>query len=431
MRARLAFALVLALTLVGCGDDAGFFSTLTTATTLAPITSTSDAPATTTTMAAETTTTATIPPVGEWGWSLLAADGSAFGGMPPAQGVNALVAGGPGLVAVGGEYTESEADAAGWTSPDGRAWSRVLHDEAVFGGEGTQFALAVAAGGPGLVAVGADEAGGDSDAAVWTSPDGLAWSRVPHDEAVFGGPDLQIMTSVAAGGPGLVAVGADGSGGDWVLAVWTSPDGRNWGRLPLDQAALGGPGSQRAERVVAWSGGLVAVGEATSQEGFCAAVWVSLDGLNWSRVPHDEAVFGGEGTQSMESIAPGGPGLVAVGFDGPPGEFDGAVWTSPDGVTWSRLVDDGAVFGGEGSRVISEVVAVGGGLVAVGREELAAGPVLAVWTSLDGLSWSRLPRDEAVFGRSADLRSLSATAGGPGLVVVDGGGALWVAAPAG
>jgi hypothetical protein len=48
---------------------------------------------------------------------------------------------------------------------------------------------AVVAGGPGLVAVGHDDAGEDEDAAVWTSPDGLVWSRVPHDEAVFGGGD--------------------------------------------------------------------------------------------------------------------------------------------------------------------------------------------------------------------------------------------------
>ena len=38
------------------------------------------------------------------------------------------------------------------------------------------------------VVVGVDGSGGDWDAAAWTSPDGLAWSRVPHDEPVFGGP---------------------------------------------------------------------------------------------------------------------------------------------------------------------------------------------------------------------------------------------------
>ena len=67
------------------------------------------------------------------------------------------------------------------------------------------------------MAVGTTEAVGgdyvpDQEAAVWTSPDGITWSRVPHDETVFGGDGIQHMTSVTVGGPGLVAVGADGSG---------------------------------------------------------------------------------------------------------------------------------------------------------------------------------------------------------------------------
>jgi hypothetical protein len=58
--------------------------------------------------------------------------------------------------------------------------------------------LSVTTGGPGLVAVGTDgypyigNSGQLSefpdelavDAAVWTSPDGLVWTRVPHNEAI-------------------------------------------------------------------------------------------------------------------------------------------------------------------------------------------------------------------------------------------------------
>ncbi len=46
------------------------------------------------------------------------------------------------------------------------------------------------------------------------------WSRVPHDEAVFGGEGSQLMLSVTVGGPGLVAVGGAGSGDDLDAAVW-------------------------------------------------------------------------------------------------------------------------------------------------------------------------------------------------------------------
>jgi hypothetical protein len=109
-----------------------------------------------------------------------------------------------------------------WTSPDGITWSRVHDDEAVFGGERDQVMVSVTVGGPGLVAVGSDGSGGDEDAAVWTSPDGFTWSRVPHDEAVFGGEGDQVILSVTIGGPGLAAVGREVSGGDSDAAVWVA-----------------------------------------------------------------------------------------------------------------------------------------------------------------------------------------------------------------
>jgi hypothetical protein len=52
------------------------------------------------------------------------------------------------------------------------------------------------------------------------SPDGLTWTRVPHDEAVFGGIDAQAMMSIAAAGSELVAVGIDAHSGYLAAAVW-------------------------------------------------------------------------------------------------------------------------------------------------------------------------------------------------------------------
>ena len=72
-------------------------------------------------------------------------------------------------------------------------WERVdPADETIPGGM-----AAVVAGGPGLVAVGVDGSGGDYDAAVWTSSDGYVWERVAHDEAVFGGAEDQIVRGLA------------------------------------------------------------------------------------------------------------------------------------------------------------------------------------------------------------------------------------------
>jgi photosystem II stability/assembly factor-like uncharacterized protein len=143
--------------------------------------------------------------------------------------------------------------------------------------------VSVAAGGPGLVAVGSvtgEHQTGPyekTDAAVWISPDGFTWSRVPHDEDVFAtsgdlGDMHEQMLGVIAGGPGLVAVGTDAGdqcGSD--SAVWTSPDGFTWSRVPdLRNSDCDGP-YDRMLSVTVGTSGLVAVGEEHSPG--AAAVW--------------------------------------------------------------------------------------------------------------------------------------------------------------
>jgi hypothetical protein len=282
-----------------------------------------------------------------------------------------VTAGGPGLVAVGWDLVSpSNANAAVWTSVDGITWSRVPHDEEVFGGQSYQAMSGVTAGGPGVVAVGEDRSRDfdDGDVAVWTSVDGITWSRVPHEEAVFGAGQV---TSVTGADSGLVAVGNEGSddGGD--AAVWTSVDGITWSRVPHDEAVFGEAGMQS---VTVGGPGFVAVGTAGSGDDPHAAVWTSVDGITWSRVPHDEDVFGGAGGQGMESVTPRGQGLVAVGSDGEAA----AVWTSPDGITWSRVPDDNANFA---AASISSVTFGGPGLVAVGTAGSGDDVHGAVWVA--------------------------------------------------
>ena len=273
-------------------------------------------------------------------WPLVFHD-QALSGIAPDSTMSAVVAGGPGFVAVGGG---SEGNAPVWTSIDGLSWSPVAHDEAVFRGGMSD----VTVGGPGLVAVGDDstctdhEVAGredpdtvcvDGNAVVWTSVDGLTWSRVPHDEAVFGGDGPQSMSAVTVGGPGLVAVGrsdkrfegqpnVDGTPNEGDAVVWTSVDGLTWSRVPHDEEVFGGVETQEMLDATAGGPGLVAVGRdgaggywgnpILARGGQHAAVWVSADGLTWTRVPHDEDAFGGR-TTTMHSVTAGGPGLVAVG----------------------------------------------------------------------------------------------------------------------
>jgi len=349
-------------------------------------------------------TTVPTEPASLSAWSRVPNDEAVFGGEG-GQGMLSVTAGGPGLVAVGWDELEgADHRAAVWTSPDGITWSRIPHDAAVFGGEPVAVLWSVTAGGPGLVAVGSAE---DHVAAVWTSVDGVTWSRVPHDDAVF---PPGWMSSVTVGGPGLVAVG---SAEDDVAAVWTSPDGITWSRVPHDAAIFGGEGNQRTMNSVAAGGpGLVAVGDHRTGGGWVyAAVWTSPDGITWSRVPHDEAAFGQSGVQSMSSVTAGPSGLVAVGSETSKGAP--AVWTSPDGITWSRVPHDEAAFGSEGSQMNS-VTSGGPGLVAVGSTWLGT-PDAVIWTSVDGITWARVPHDESIFD-VAEMTSV--TTSDRGLVAV-------------
>ncbi len=87
---------------------------------------------------------------------------------------------------------------------------------------------------------------------------------------------------------------------------------------------------------------------------------------DWSRVLSEHDVFGGAGDQRMVAITEGGPGLVAVGSDDSLGSQRAAVWTSVDGSTWSRASDQGTDFGTADDETMQDVTTVVPGLVAVG-----------------------------------------------------------------
>jgi hypothetical protein len=359
---------------------------------------------------------------------LLPAPSSSGSGSGNSNRIQDVIAGGPGLVAVG-QTGSVLADATVWTSPDGTTWSRVPDESSVFQDEsgGVTWMSSVVDAGSVLVAVGGRDkcCKYDASAIVWTSPDGITWSRAPHNETVFDGAS---MNSVTTGGPGLVAVG-DGERGDDEhsdVVVWTSPDGITWSRVPHDNAAFDGASMVS---VVAGAFGLVAVGTgwddvavgADWDEGR-AAVWTSPDGITWSRVRSDETVFGKN--TAMKSVTIGGPGLVAVGRDWSDGA-SAAVWTSTDAITWSRVPDDEAVFASPDQYEMDDVIAAGPGLIAVGSESQGeeceqcsfrdGANGAAVWTSPDGITWSRMPHAELIFG-GARMRSVAV--GGPGLVAV-------------
>jgi len=195
----------------------------------------------------------------------------------------------------------------------------------------------------------------------------------------------------------LAAVGASGSGyyddGSPLptdAAVWTSADGGStWSRADAD--GFGGPGYQEIRGISAFGGGFVAVGH-DRRDG---AVWRST-GSGWSRLAEQPSFVPSEGTAALElrAVTTNGGGLVAVGFlTRSAGDRDAAVWTSPDGETWTLVTDQD--LGGSGDQEAFGVAAGSFGIVAVGCTECRNdGSRAAVWTSTDGQDWVETAADD-------------------------------------
>jgi hypothetical protein len=222
---------------------------------------------------------------------------------------HAIIAGGPGLVAVGA-YDALGDRADIWTSSDGQTWSRVRGDL------GPGVIEDVTTGGPGLVAVGNGKAR-RFHAAVWTSRDGLSWNRAP-DDPVFKGARMEL---IRPGGPGLVAFGG---GRASRYRAWFSSDGLTWEvavhpehYFPVWMIDVAAAGDR-----------LVAVGTKLRNTGEDVVIWTSADGMTWMNVPVDREVF--PDSSSFDGVTGGPDGFTIVGERL-------AEWTSADGLRWRRV----------------------------------------------------------------------------------------------
>lgn len=307
---------------------------------------------------------------------------------------------------------------------------------AAFGTGSVSDALPV---GSGIVAVGTASIGGRDAVAVWSSIDGLSWTRAPSDLAfldttagrlaergtrvvlaafscppggIYCGDSLLFVTvaggpwqaatgitagsyqAVVAGGPGFVAVGTDQEVGGVSGVVATSIDGFSWTEtMPgaMTGATIGGLAAGPAR--------LVAVGQVAGQP----AVWTSSDGRTWTRISSPPT--GG----TLTDVAQVDANWIAVGR----GAGRAMAWTSSDGTAW-RPVPAGA--GLDGSTV-DRIEAVGSEFVALGQSTPRDG---AAWLSVDGTSWSRLDTGD-IFNR-ANITAVTSIDGRLVLFGVDASG---------
>jgi hypothetical protein len=271
-------------------------------------------------------------------WSEVSSpESSALGGVGD-QVINRLRGTPAGILAVGYDSSSGAKDAAVWISKDGgHSWTRATDPTHALGGSGDQEIArveVVTTGLGGVVAVGSDSSHG-GDAAVWFSNDGQTWQRVPDPNGVLGGPGKQEMNDVQTFGTTLMAVGSDTKGGDADGAVWTSPNGVDWQRVPDPKNVFGGAGDQVFTRLVTPAQfdsteipNIMVGGFDTSGGDADAAIWFSNDGKAWARETRQKDIFGGSGDQKITSIAANAFPVIAVGFDASRGDEDAAAWVA-------------------------------------------------------------------------------------------------------
>lgn len=261
-------------------------------------------------------------------------DGAAWrisaGGAPFALGAIAGAAeSSDHVVAVGTRHLPDEGapepnlHGAVWTSPDGGSWE-LIRDTPIF--------ESIVATADGFVAVSNTRAFPE----IWRSESGRTWELVAGQEVLGNGRvDRLLMTD-----DGLLAVGwSINPYADLALeqdvhapaAIWRSPDGRAWSRLPADPALA----SSRILNVAAAGGRLLAVGSDTVLERSVA--WTSTDAAAWDRVDVpslDGAVI------RLTSVLGLGDGFAVFG-GWSPAEQEGpdvpVIWTTQDGRDWQPL----------------------------------------------------------------------------------------------
>ena len=265
-----------------------------------------------------------------FGWELVVVEASRPGGFARMESVVA-VAGGlfaagveiyvPSEEDLGGaspEFVGEDSDAAVWWSADGRTWERI--EDPVFGtpgyqpndgGEANSRIVAAADAGWGVVFAGyASESNPGWD---YPPESSTVWVLREEWERINLGTDDQILGVAAADGTSeasgrAVIFGATRADPDADAVFLVSDDGQTWGRAGGELSGIGASdGIQFVRDVIHVPGvGWVAVG--SDEKEFAsigaAAVWIAPDAtpMDWSRIRHDDAVFGALRMNPLESM---------------------------------------------------------------------------------------------------------------------------------
>ena len=161
--------------------------------------------------------------------------------------------------------------------------------------------------------------------------------------------------------------------------VWSSPDGVNWTRATAEAPWS----ARRAHSAVTYDGKIWIMGGGASASsrtggGWSSDVWSSTDGVDWTRAT-EEAPW--RARMGHTSAVHDGKIWVMGGVDAS-GRFLNDVWSSTDGVTWTEVTSAAGWAPRLGHACVvhdGKIWVMGGGDSAVLKND--------VWSSSDGANW--------------------------------------------
>jgi MFS family permease len=198
---------------------------------------------------------------------------------------------------------------------------------------------------------------------------------------------FQTVNRIVASGNTIVTMGSQTSDGLVRQQFFVSTDGGATWRLAPVSAPGGGtpPLGHPAARLAGGPGGWLAVGP--------QAIWTSPNGLSWTLAAAHGITPMRPGDQ-MWVLNSTSAGFLAAGVAAAPGHATQAVvWTSRDGVTWQRKTAAQLGLAGPGQTVqsISYITSRGPDTVMSGQVTRDGTSYAGVWLSTDGGSaWTRV-----------------------------------------
>ena len=251
--------------------------------------------------------------------------------------------------------------------------------------------------------------------AIWTSPNGLAWTLAATHGITpqLPGDAVWVLNKTNAG---YLAAGT-GNGpekGQHTGVIWTSRDGLTWQRSTAAQLGLARPGERvpSISYVTSRGNATVISGAVATRTGAYSAAWLSTNGgTAWTRlkIPADH----GAGI-TISGVASDGAGLIAVRPGRTPaGAPDGIAYFSADGRTWqyAATIEPDPNTGGWTPSVVK---GSSYGFVVTGTT--AEGQLVARTSTGTGTSW----RPTGPLGRASVASVTGATVAPGGTVVAIG-----------